>query len=788
MLHVGAMKTGSSALQRAFTVHPIRPATAGAGEGTFEYVGLVPWELLRGRRLLEASTYNGDGYERSATLEAITQESPERRAVPLRHLRELRESGTVPILSMETWLHETKHVHGFAALLDGPLHVVAYVAPQVGWLNSRFWQRYSMAGRSLDRFLDTLAPRADWACQLEAWRSAPGVERVSVRLKCRDIVPDFCGLIGCESSGGGVSWNASLPGAFARYIDRWSLPDHFASSAFKQVFARWLSIHDPGGDMFRALGPTPVVIGPDEIRWIVARFEEGNRRLLEWCEPDVAERIRGDRRWWSADPADHAPKDHEFIPTPALPPGFVGRRVEPSAEDCRRLLLETDLLLEATLGALVKADEACRVAERERIAAAATTAASPAPAAPCVPASPPASEDARPATDPVLHRRSEGWLAPIRRVIPWPRRAGTDRADGVELTGFIRAEIGIGQAARLLATAIESAAIPLTLRDLPIPGRANEHGFDARLGSEVRRRVGVTVTGLDKAGVRRWPGRNGQFRIVYPFWELSEIPRAFRRALRAQDAAWAPSTIVAEALRSIGVEAPLIRQPVAIPPGPRLVPIRPAGEPLSVLTYLDFDSFPARKNVRAAVTAFRRAFPSGHPAALTVKVRGTAGAEDRAWLASQVAEDRRIRVVDATLPWGEVEELVRACDVFVSLHRSEGFGFGAAEALAHGKAVVATDYGGTADFVTPVTGYPVDRRLVDVRRGEYPGWKSQRWADPSVEHAAETLVAIDRDRDAAAARGLAGRAWMAAHHAPDAVGRSIRSWLASRGWLDARSA
>lgn len=392
------------------------------------------------------------------------------------------------------------------------------------------------------------------------------------------------------------------------------------------------------------------------------------------------------------------------------------------------------------------------------------------------------------ATDPVLHRRSEGWLAPIRRVIRWPRRAGTDRADGVELTGFIRAEIGLGQAARLLATAIESAAIPLTLRDLPIPGRANEHGFDARLGSDVRRRVGVTVTGLDKAGVRRWPGRNGQFRIVYPFWELSEIPRAFRRALRAQDAAWAPSTIVAEALRSIGVEAPLIRQPVAIPPGPRLVPIRPAGEPLSVLTYLDFDSFPARKNVRAAVTAFRRAFPSGHPAALTVKVRGMAGAEDRAWLASQVAEDRRIRVVDATLPWGEVEELVRACDVFVSLHRSEGFGFGAAEALAHGKAVVATDYGGTADFVTPVTGYPVDRRLVDVRRGEYPGWKSQRWADPSVEHAAETLVAIDRDRDAAAARGLAGRAWMAAHHAPDAVGRSIRSWLASRGWLDARSA
>jgi hypothetical protein len=79
VLHVGAMKTGSSALQRAFTAHPIRPATAGAGEGAFEYVGLVPWELLRGRRLLESSTYNADGFERSLALEAIKRESPERR-------------------------------------------------------------------------------------------------------------------------------------------------------------------------------------------------------------------------------------------------------------------------------------------------------------------------------------------------------------------------------------------------------------------------------------------------------------------------------------------------------------------------------------------------------------------------------------------------------------------------------------------------------------------------------------------------------------------------------------
>jgi hypothetical protein len=78
VLHVGAMKTGSSALQRAFTVHPI--------------------------------------------------------------------------LSSETWLHEPEHVHGFAAFLDAPLHVIAYVAPQVGWLNSRFWKRSSGVGDGIGQF------------------------------------------------------------------------------------------------------------------------------------------------------------------------------------------------------------------------------------------------------------------------------------------------------------------------------------------------------------------------------------------------------------------------------------------------------------------------------------------------------------------------------------------------------------------------------------------------------------------------------------------------------------
>jgi len=392
----------------------------------------------------------------------------------------------------------------------------------------------------------------------------------------------------------------------------------------------------------------------------------------------------------------------------------------------------------------------------------------------------------------VIADRMVRMLHRVGRALPWtPRRGrasdGGDASgrlvDGVEVVGFIRSEIGIGQAARLLHHAMESAGIPLSARDLPIAGRAGERSFDAKLSAWVPRRVSVSVTGLDRAGVGRWPRRPGTLRVAYPFWELPEVPRAFRRDLLSLDAAWAPSTLIAGALRSVGVDASLVRQPVGIPPDARLVPLRAGDEPLAVLTYLDFDSFPARKNVRAAVTAFQRAFPPGHPASLTVKVRGIAGVDDRAWLAAQAAGDRRIRVIDATLPWSQVEELVRACDVFLSMHRSEGFGFGAAEAMAHAKAVVSTDHGGTTDFVTGSTGFPVACSLVPVRRGEYPAWRGQRWAEPSIEHAAELLRSIDVDRASAAERGRLGRGWMEEHHSPAAVGRSIRAWLTARGWL-----
>ena len=46
-------------------------------------------------------------------------------------------------------------------------------------------------------------------------------------------------------------------------------------------------------------------------------------------------------------------------------------------------------------------------------------------------------------------------------------------------------------------------------------------------------------------------------------------------------------------------------------------------------------------------------------------------------------------------------QLINSIDSLISLHRSEGFGLHLAEAMAMGKAVIATNWSGNTDFMNP---------------------------------------------------------------------------------------
>lgn len=370
---------------------------------------------------------------------------------------------------------------------------------------------------------------------------------------------------------------------------------------------------------------------------------------------------------------------------------------------------------------------------------------------------------------------------PARAMPCWLRRlAGKSLEPGVDIVGFLRSEIGLGEAARLMVATLDAGDIPAGLITVPLPGRMAEPALADRLAASSRHRTALAIFGAAEIGMFARRACRDQTNIAYPYWELPSFPAAWRRWFERFDAYWAPTTFIRDALASVQSRpVVLVPQPVDLPTEPRRQPFT---GPLKFHTFFDADSSIARKNPLGTIEAFRLAFPSGREdARLLVKARG--GGSDPARLSALLAlarQDARIEIVDGTLTRAEMTALMQDCNVFVSLHRSEGFGLGCAEALARGKAVIATDFGGTRDFINEQTGYPVQFAPAAVAPQDYFGTEGSYWAEPSLAHAASIMRAIYDDPGQTAAKAQAGFAHLKRHNSFGAVGRLVKELLGGR--------
>jgi glycosyltransferase involved in cell wall biosynthesis len=146
-------------------------------------------------------------------------------------------------------------------------------------------------------------------------------------------------------------------------------------------------------------------------------------------------------------------------------------------------------------------------------------------------------------------------------------------------------------------------------------------------------------------------------------------------------------------------------------------------------------------------------------ACLVIKVHGAEAApEALAQLQREVADLRdAVVLINRSMDDNDAKNLVRVCDCFVSLHRSEGFGRGLAEAMSLGKPVIATRYSGNLDFMDDTTAHLIAHVLVPVKPGEYPFAESQEWADADSGQAAACMVRVLDDPDHGRQLGHAAR-------------------------------
>lgn len=374
-----------------------------------------------------------------------------------------------------------------------------------------------------------------------------------------------------------------------------------------------------------------------------------------------------------------------------------------------------------------------------------------------------------------MHGQAGGRPAHQRGILPdaWSPR---HLKPGACIIGYLNSEVGLGEAARNLGRACDAARLPTSYVNRPLDKRSNEPVIESFFQQRADRRLTLRIEGLSLDGYNMNDEGLGRLQVYYPYWELPRIPDGARAMLDRYDEIWAGSTFIATALRE-ATRRPvrLIPQPLDVPALPPEARARP--DTFRFLTFFDFDSFIARKNPLASIAAFRAAFPSRKDVELVVKARGLANEKARRMVSAAIAGDRRIRLIDATLSRNEMRNLISDADAFVSLHRAEGFGFGAAEAFAAGKAVIATNWSATSEFVTPETGFPVDYTLRAVGPSEYIHPEGQVWADPIAESAVEQFLAVADNPEAASAKARKGHALLLRHNSFAAVGRRIADAL-----------
>jgi glycosyltransferase involved in cell wall biosynthesis len=358
---------------------------------------------------------------------------------------------------------------------------------------------------------------------------------------------------------------------------------------------------------------------------------------------------------------------------------------------------------------------------------------------------------------------------------------------GVNVAGYFTAELGVGEAARLLVAALDAIEVPLVPVEPPTPLQSRDHHPYTTVPATAAG-YPVNLIAVNAGGVRHFHDDVGmayfenRHNIGVWWWEVDAFPPEWRDAFGLLDEVWVGSEHVARALTPVSpVPVHTVRFPIVaqrVEPFPRTA--LELDDEFLFLSMFDHLSVLERKNPIGTIAAFAAAFPPDSGAVLLVKsVNAEHDPDGRGRVRAAAAQHSHVRLLDGYLTPTETHALIAVADCLVSLHRAEGLGLSPAEAMARGKPVIATAYSGNLDYMTPANSYLVDYTLREVGPGCWPYPENAHWAEPDLDAAARAMREVFDDQAAARERGARAAADIAETHSPLAAGRTMRPRLES---------
>jgi glycosyltransferase involved in cell wall biosynthesis len=335
---------------------------------------------------------------------------------------------------------------------------------------------------------------------------------------------------------------------------------------------------------------------------------------------------------------------------------------------------------------------------------------------------------------------------------------------GINFIGDITGDSGVCEGARLTLQAIQQQQIPVSYvqKFYNIPRQIEMVSKYRNLKTGNRHPVNLLYYNqIDVAHEKDELIRltDNKYTVSYWVWEIMILPEPALPAFDLVDEIWTASHFCKDIYQRY------TDKPIHVIPHPIQMPnsISPNREQFGIpqdrmvfMSSFNVSSVFARKNPLAIIDAFQKAFDGLSPAHTPVLVLKTQELENYP-LVKQVLVNRMKEIggilINGSLSRQNMYSLLSSCDVYISLHRSEGFGLGMAEAMYLGKPVIATAYSGNMDYMTDENSCLVDYHMRQILPDDHRySPKDTRifppdgqWANPDVDHASYYMQQLYAD-------------------------------------------
>lgn len=321
---------------------------------------------------------------------------------------------------------------------------------------------------------------------------------------------------------------------------------------------------------------------------------------------------------------------------------------------------------------------------------------------------------------------------------------------GVNIIGYVNSESGIGEMSRSIIRSIQRSKIPYTVYNFDIGWhRTADKAYD-NFSTELPYLVNIFCFNAEETPYRLaqlgYEKLKGKYNIGFWAWELENFPSKWNYGFEYVDEIWTISKFSKQAIaKSTNLPVSVVPLIVEFQLDKKYDRQYFDLDPNEFIFFFSFDgfSFADRKNPFVIAKAFAKSFKNKRKVLLLIKCHNLD------WFhrckLDWILKGTNYKIIDDYLARDEFLGLLSCIDTYVSLHRSEGFGYGMAEAMYLGKKVIATGYSGNLDFMTQENSYLVPYDLVKINKTIGPYQKGNCWADVNINKASEIMLKAFND-------------------------------------------